>query len=122
MSAALALLDRLRGQGARLSLDGHDIEIDAPVGVIDAETKSELGRRKRQIAALMMAEASRPPSKQPPIPGSISALELKRVLGWDATKFSRFCHPLIGRPGPSTREEDEQVLDAMLDTIPEDSP
>ena len=111
------LLKQLRELGADLQLHGSDIQVDAPRGTIDDAILSRIRRHKSALRLLLDLEVRRPVGTL--IPDTVSALELKHALGWDVLQFTRFCHPLIGRPGPSCVEEDLRVLDAMLASVQE---
>jgi hypothetical protein len=51
------------------------------------------------------------------IDGELSAIELRRHLGWSLERFSSFCDRHIGRPGPSSVAEDIRIRDLMMDQI-----
>ena len=111
---AVSLLNALRRIGLRMARHQDNLVLEGPTGILDDDLLAAVRREKPRLLLLLRCEDERP-CGPPPIPGSVSALELKWVLGWDAHRFSRLCHALLARPGPSSREEDQLVLRAMLE-------
>jgi len=52
-ASALDLIARLRELGVKLSIDGEDLVVDAPQGVINAELAAQIRERKVQIVAML---------------------------------------------------------------------
>jgi len=55
MNLSARLLADLRNAGAILQLHGERIAIEAPAGVITADTREQLGRQKDELVSLLRA-------------------------------------------------------------------
>lgn len=59
------LLDRLARQDVRFHIDGHDLRVDAPAGVISSDILAMLRTNKSAVLAYLTS-ASAPPSVENP--------------------------------------------------------
>ena len=119
MNGTPQLLRRLRSLGVRFNLAGDAVEVDAPTTALKESDVLLMKKSRDQIRLLLKIEEA---TRHRPriIPDQVSCLDMKHWLDWDSFQFSRFCHRILGRPGPSNVREDQTVLAALLDFVTEE--